>query len=43
MRKFIIKKVIDDLLLIVFMFFSNVSTLAVHDDLKGGAILHTWC
>ena len=43
MRKFIIKRVISSLLLIIFMFFSNVSALAVHDDLKGGAILHAWC
>ncbi len=43
MRKFIIKRVISSLLLIIFIFFSNVSALAVHDDLKGGAILHAWC
>ncbi len=43
MRKFIIKRVISNLLLIIFMFFSNVNALAIHDDLKGGAILHAWC
>ena len=43
MRKFIINRVVSSLLLIIFIFFSNISALAIHDDLKGGAILHAWC